>query len=316
MEERLYDGTGAEVPSTEFEPIEHELTLLQTIPAIVFVNDGLTGDDDGESEVAVLAAYEEWYSKLSNADIDAERKSMNPTRYTVDMDNRSTQNLSSSAGAYWDLMSDQNLDRPSPTVGLLESSMSYSESLKTTLDRIKTVGYEQIDMPNITLETMVGAITSGKALKAIYWPLIVRCKEKMKMWGPQLRAMVDIIFEGALVYPNCITKYVDVPITPVAHEIVVVQNTPLPEDEIEEKNVDLAEVAAGVMSRKAYMQKWRNLTDDEVEEELEQMAKEREIVDDSIMPPTNNLFGNSNTGNSNTGEDFDEPEEVEDFTEE
>ena len=61
------------------------------------------------------------------------------------------------------------------------------------------------------------------------------------------------------------------------------------------------------------MQKWRNLTDDEVEEELEQMAKEREIVDDSIMPPTNNSFGNSN---SNTEEDFDEPKEVEDFTEE
>lgn len=288
LEERLYNGAGVEVPAEEFEPIEHELTLLQTIPAVIFINDGLTGDDDGESEINTLADYEQWYSKLSNADIDAERKSMNPTRYTVDMDNRSTKHLSSSAGAFWDLMSDQNLDNPAPKVGMLESSMSYSDSLKTTLDRIKTVGYEQIDMPNITLETMVGAITSGKALKAIYWPLIVRCKEKMKMWGPQLCAMVEIIFEGALAYPNCITKYVDMPIVPVAHEIEVLQNTPLPEDEIEEKNVDLAEVAAGVMSRKAYMQKWRGLTDDEVQEELEQMSREREIVDDTIMPPTNN----------------------------
>ena len=167
---------------------------------------------------------------------------------------------------------------------MLESSMGYSESLKTTLDRIKTTGYEQVDVPNVTLETMQGVMTSGKALKAIYWPLIVRCKEKMKMWGPQLRAVVEIIFEGALVYPDCTTKYIDVPIVPVAYEVVVEQNTPLPEDEIEEKNIDLAEVTAQVMSKKAYMQKWRNLTDDEVREELEQMALERQLLEDSALP--------------------------------
>lgn len=291
LEERMYDGTGVEVGTDEFVPTEKQITLMKTIPAVIFLNDGLTGDDKGVSEIEVLQEYEQWYSKLSNADIDAGRKSMNPTRYTVDMDSNSTKNLSSGAGAFWDLMSDQNLDKPSPQVGMLESSMEYSPSLKTTLDRIKTTGYEQIDMPNITLDTMIGNITSGKALKAIYWPLIVRCKEKMKMWSPQLRAVIDIIFEGALVYPNCIEKYVEQPLMPVAYKIVVEQNTPLPEDETEEKNTDLAEVAAGVMSRKTYMQKWRNLTDDEVQAELEQMAIEREIVDDSIMPPTNNSFG-------------------------
>ena len=155
--------------------------------------------------------------------------------------------------------------------------------MKTSLDRIKTVGYEQIDMPNITLETMTGAITSGKALKAIYWPLIVRCKEKMKMWGPQLGKMVEILIQGALQYPNTITKYVDYQMTPVAYEISISQNTPLPEDEIEEKNMDLSEVQSNVMSKKAYMKKWRGLTDDEVEAELIQMAKEREILEDAVM---------------------------------
>lgn len=298
VEEHLYDGAGVEVSSDEFEPVEKQATLMHTIPAVVFINDGLTGDDKGESEVEALAEYEQWYSKLSNADIDAERKGMNPTRYTVDMDNRSTKHLSSGAGAFWDLMSDQNLDKPSPQVGVLESSMGYSSSLKTTLDRIKTTGYEQIDMPNITLETMVGAITSGKALKAIYWPLVVRCKEKMKMWGPQLRRVIDIIFEGALAYPNCIEQYVDQPLSPVAYEPVVVSNTPLPEDEMEEKQMDLSEVQANVMSKKAYMQKWRALTDDEVEAELEQMAKEREILDDSAMMPQP-LKDDQTTPNSN-----------------
>lgn len=285
LEERMYDGAGREVSAEEFEPTEQQPTKLATIPAVVFLNDGLTGDSKGESEIDLLQDYEQYYSKLANGDIDAERKTMNPTRYAIDMDQRSTKGLSSSAGAFWDLQSDQNLDHPAPKVGMLESAMNYSEALKTSLDRIKTVGYEQVDMPNITLETMTGAITSGKALKAIYWPLIVRCKEKMKMWGPKLRQLAEIVFEGALVYPNTITKYVDTPLVPVAHEIHVEQNTPLPEDELEERNMDLAEVAAQTMSKKSYMKKWRGLTDDEAQEELEQIALERQIIDDNTVMP-------------------------------
>jgi hypothetical protein len=161
--------------------------------------------------------------------------------------------------------------------------MNYSSALKTTLDRIKTTAYEEIDMPNVTLESLQGTITSGKGLKAIYWPLIVRCKEKMKMWGPQLRKMVDIIIEGAMVYPNCIESYTDDKIIPVAYEVKVEQNTPLPEDEAEEKNLDLSEVDSQVMSKKAYMMKWRGLTDEEATEELQQIALERQIIEDAAF---------------------------------
>ena len=288
----MYDGAGRLLEQVT----EYQETLMPMIPAVIFVNDGLTGEDDGESEIELLQDYEEYYSKLSNADIDSERKSMNPTKYTVDMESNSTKNLSTAAGAFWDLGSDQNLDKPNPQVGILEPAMNYSEALKTSLDRIKTTGYEQIDMPNITLESMQGAITSGKALKAIYWPLIVRCKEKMKMWGPQLRALVNIIIQGAMVYPNCITQYVNEPISPVDYEISVEQNTPLPEDEVEERNMDLAEVESKTMSRKAYMKKWRRLTDDEVQEELAQIALERQMIEDSSfsMSGDNPPYSNPN----------------------
>ena len=282
LEEILYDGAGAQLEVVT----EYQETLMPMIPVSIFINDGLTGEESGESEIDCLQGYEQWYSKLSNADIDAERKSMNPIRYAIDMETNSTKKLSSSAGSFWDLQSDQNLDNPAPSVGMLESSMSYSDSLKTSLDRIKTVGYEQIDMPNITLESMQGAITSGKSLKAIYWPLIVRCKEKMKMWGPQLSTLVNIILQGAMVYPNCIAQYTNDAIVPVDYEIKIEQNTPLPEDEIEEKNMDLSEVESKAMSRKAYMKKWRGLTDDEVNEELEQIALERQLLEDSSFTGT------------------------------
>ncbi len=299
LEENVYNGAGELVE----EVSKKQPTLLKFIPAAIILNDGLSGEILGESEVELLMYDEEWYSKLSNADNDAQRKSMNPTKYTVDMEGNSTKDLSTAAGAYWDLGSDQNLENPKPMVGLLEPQMHYSEALKTTLDRIKTTAYEQVDVPNITNESLIGMITSGKALKAIYWPLIVRCKEKMKVWGPALSAMSQIIIEGSMVYPDCIKKYTNDIVKPVAYEISVEQNTPLPEDENEEKTINLAEVEAFVMSKKSYMKRWYNLTDQEVDDELKQIATEREILEDSAMG-LNNGFNGDNQIISMDSEDF------------
>lgn len=309
LEEVLYDGAGKELEVMT----EYQETLMPMIPVSIFINDGLSGEDKGESEIEILQDDESWYSKLSNADIDAQRKSMNPTKYTVDMESNSTKGLSTAAGAFWDLGSDQNLDKAHPQVGLLEPSMNYSSSLDTTLKRVKKSAYNQIDMPDI--EEVQATVTSGKALKAIYWPLIVRCKEKMKMWGPQLRNMIDIIIQGAMVYPNCIEKYTDDVISPVAYEVSIVGNLPIPEDEIEEKNMDLAEVESKTMSRKAYMKKWRGLTDDEVQEELEQIALERQMLEESSFAVSSETepYPSGGTGNQDEPEDdIDDP--ADDFT--
>lgn len=305
LEEILYDGAGAEIEVVT----EYQETLLDEIPVSIFVNDGLTTEDGGESEIELLNESESWYSKLSNADIDAGRKSMNPTKYTNDMESNSTKNLSTAPGAVWHLGTDQNLDKEHPMVGLLEPGMNYSGPLKTTLERIKMNAYEMVDIPNITLENLQGAVTSGKGLKAIYWPLIVRCKEKMKMWGPQLRKMADIIIKGAMVYPDCVTNYINDLLTPVDYEITVEQNLPLPEDETEEKTMDLSEVDSQVMSRKTYMKKWRNLTDDEVEEELMQIALERQIIDDAAFG-SNNGMDEPYPSDVPTEDDFAEEEEI------
>lgn len=295
LEEKLYDGAGRQIDD-DITP--YQATLLNRIPVAVVLNDGLTGDDNGESEIELLAPFDEWYSKLACGDIDAERKNMNPVVYTVDIDGKSTKNLSRSAGSYWDLISDQNLaDKANAQVGVLESAMSYSDSLAATLDRLKSASYDQVDVPNINLETMVGNITSGKALKAIYWPLIVRCKEKMKMWGPQIRNVVEIIIEGSKVYPNCITQYTNQPLVPVDYEVEVTQNIPIQEDEDEEKQLDLAEINAQTMSRKTYMKKWRGMSDTEVDEELQQIALERQILEESSFPsPLGSMDGDDAEG--------------------
>ena len=297
LEEYIIDGNGFDVEVV----LEKHQTSLSKIPATIVTNDGLTGDMDGESEIDILKDYESWYSKLANSDKDAERKSMNPTRYTVDMSTQSTRNLSSSAGSYWDLQTNQNLDKPQSKVGLLESSMSYSNSLKSTLDRLKMSAYEQVDVPYINLDSMSGQILSGKSLKAIYWPLIIRCQEKMKTWGPMLKRMVGIIIDGALIYSKVAEMHVSEKLAKIPYEVEIMSKTPLPEDENEEKTIDMAEVTSQVLSRKTYMKKWFKMTDDEADAELRQIAEEREILEDTFsgtMPKLKTLTGFDVSGDS------------------
>ena len=291
IEEAIYDGQGTLVE--EITPAR--ATKFTYIPAGVIVNDGLTGDLLGESEIASLKTFEGWFSRLSNADMDAERQGMNPVRWARDMNPESTKNLSIAAGSFWDLQTDQNsADGVTGEVGVLETSMNYTSAITSTLNRIKSSMYDSIDMPDVSPEALKGIVSSGKTLKAIYWGLTVRCDEKMLTWRPAIENIMRIIIEGSKLYPGSASGYVQEPIPDVEFDVRVDNQYPLPEDETEEKTIDLAEVAGQTMSRKAYMKKWRNLTDDEADAELKQIALERELLEDSFVDPT--MMGNKGEG--------------------
>ena len=298
--EEIFDGLGRLVETVYPET----KTRFTFIPAWVIINDGLTGDLIGVSEIDLMDDYESWYSRLAAADMDAERKGMNPILYSIDASPESTKGLSTAAGAYWDLSSDQNqaVDKQAQ-VGVLDRPMTYSTALSTTLDRIKNAMYEAVAVPNVSPEAMKGVVTSGKTLKAIYWDLIVRCNEKMLAWRPALEFLVECIIEGVRLYPEVAKMYIDDPLPDRVYTPRVDNQYSLPEDEQEEKTTDLAEVAALTMSKKSYMKKWRGLTDDEADEELKQIAIERQLLEDNFsMPPTSG---------ENTGNPAEEQEETE-----
>lgn len=293
--EEIYDGMGVLVETVTPDTV----TRFDFIPARVITNDGLTGDLMGESEIDYLSEYESWYSRLASADMDAERKGMNPIRYSIDASPESTKGLSISAGAFWDIASDQNsaIDRPAQ-VGVLDSPMSYSGALQTTLNRVKNAAYEQVAVPNVSPEALQGVVSSGKTLKAIYWDLIVRCDEKMLAWRPALQFIAKCIIEGVRLYPKAGQFYIQDSLPDEEYTIRVDNQYSLPEDEAEEKQIDLAEVTAQTMSRRSYMKKWRNLTDEEAEDELRQIAREREMLEDAFEMPR----GGTGTPTDNSGE--------------
>lgn len=279
LNEAIYDDK-AQVVRTLYE--NYELEGFTQIPVVIVTNDGLLEEIRGVSDVEKLFGYEELYSMLANADLDALRLGMNPIKYTVDMTNESTGTLPIGPGAYWDLWAnwEQNDGHASPQVGLLEQDNKYSEALDTSLERIKASMYDELDIPDVTLSTLQGTITSGKALKAIYWGLIVRCEEKMKTWGPSIVKIAEIIIEGAKLNPAITARYLDgETITSVAYRIEVESNYPLPEDDAEEQELDMAKVTNQVMSRKSYIKRWGNLSEKEADEELEQIILEEASIE-------------------------------------
>lgn len=259
--------------------------LLKRIPAYIILNDGLLSDTKGVSDIMEIAEPESVYSRISNCDIDAVDQNMNPTKYTVDMDENSTSGLVVGPGAYWDLHSDQASNEVHPGVGVIAPSMEHSEPVKATLARIKTMMYDALEIPDITTENLQGIVSSGKTLKAIYWPLIVRCDEKMKTWAPALRFMAEMIIEGSRLYPKSAAVY-EVGDLPSAQYTIDADNAyPLPEDEEDEKSIDIMEVNAQLMSRRSYMEKWRGMTATESEEELRRIAEETNLLENGGMTP-------------------------------
>lgn len=280
--EGIYNGSGELVETV----VPETKTNFTYIPAGVIVNDGLLGDVNGESDINSLESYESMFSKLSNSDIDAERKSMFPVVWARDMNPTTTKNLSTAPGSFWDLQTDQNANEGTVgEVGVIESHMSYSETLAGTLNRLTQVMHDELDVPDVTSETLKGVITSGKTLKALYWPLLVRCDEKMLSWKPAIEKIVKCLIDGVFLYPAATAKYMRGELEQVDYIIEVNNQYPLPEDEESEKVIDMQEVNNQVLSRKSYMMKWHDMTSDEADNELKQIAAEREILENSYTNP-------------------------------
>lgn len=284
--EELYDGNANLLETL----VEDTATNFTYIPVAIVINDGLSGDPFGVSEVESLIDSESWYNKLSNKDIDSLRKGTDQITYAIDADPRTTKGLSRAPGAFWDLATDPAKDGKIAQVGTLENPMSYASALDSTLQRLKADMNEQLDVPDTTGDALQGVITSGKTMQAIYWGLITRCNEKMLDWTPAFEGMAEYILDGCKLYPEIAKMYVDDPI--VDDYMIEVENSyPILQDETEEKANDILEVNSKLMSRRTYMKKWRNLTDKDVDVELKQIMEESSMLEqENFLPDEGGQF--------------------------
>ena len=245
--EGIYDGNGKLV-----EGVESRNTGLDFIPCRVILNDGLTGDLRGESDVEEIMESQMTYNRLKSDDLDALRFNMFPQRVAVDADGASLENMVIAPGSLIDLMTDpaRGDDGRSASLEMLEPSFSYDDRFEHALNRIKQDMFDMLGVPNVSPDQLRGIAQSGRTLRALYWELEERCEERWTVWGPALEWMcrsllkMDSIYNGGELPPEG------------DYRIAVEHLYPIFEDEEAERELDLREVEAGVRSAESYRQKW------------------------------------------------------------
>ena len=196
LNEAFYNGYGQLI-----ETLAVNVDLkLSGIPAYVILNDGLSGDLKGESDIEELLDNAMAYNKLASEDIDALRKGMNRIIYGVDVDPKASEKFKLKPGAYWDVATDITADGKQAQINTIATDFGYDARMENTLNRVKSDMHEVLNIPMINNADMVGMMTSGKTMKALYWQLITRCEEKMKSWKPALEWMIADILEMVEVY--------------------------------------------------------------------------------------------------------------------
>lgn len=272
LTEGVYNGHGDPVPGEHL--IENQVLQINFIPAYVILNSGLTGDLKGQSDVEDIKSNAVQYNKLSSIDIDTLIKGMNQIITLTDVEPDCFDYLANKAGAVWDLKTAKTAkDSARAVVNTIEANFGYSERIDKCVTGIKTDMHDLMSIPFITIEDLQGAITSGKGMEALYWKQIIRCKEKWADWKPALQWMIKAILE--LTETFGIAKLPSIDSVRVSAEI----RFPLPQDTEKEKEEDANDVSNGVMSKKRYLMKWHNMTEEEAEAELIQIQKEASMLD-------------------------------------
>lgn len=283
LNETTHDGRG-NIVSIEYENYD---TGLDFIPVIIVTNGGLTGETEGVSDVKRLWHNQDAYNRLTSDDIDALKFQMFGQDVFTDASEDSLKNIKIAPGALIDLQTDQAqaFEGRQAKVERLESKFSYKDKFADTVERIKNDMYDTLDIPNVNLEQLRGVVQSGKSMKAIYWNLMAVCDEDWTEWGPALEQMVDYIFRMVDIY----NLYGARNIARYETTLSIERYYPIQEEENDQKRIDMEEVVHEVRSRRSYMKKWGEYED--IDSELEQIQKERVMLQDSYTQDLLNDLG-------------------------
>lgn len=269
LTEGVYDGNGRIVEESH----AGEDTGLDFIPVYVIINDGLTGDMTGESDVRELLDNQDSYNRLRSDDMDALRFNMFPMRIFRDASQETMDAVKIAPGAVVDAQTD-------PASGsqvdckILETQFGYDARIEHTLDRTKGDMYEALSVPNVSPDQLKNFVTSGKTMKALYWGLTCRCEEKWNTWDAALIFMVDALLRMAKAYGVAT-------LPEVKYTVSIDHRYPIPDDEETERQSDMQEVAQHVRSRKSYIDKWQPEASSGAE--LEQIVREERMMGDEYQ---------------------------------
>ena len=267
LNEGIYDGFGRLLSGGEDTD-----TGLDFIPCYVVINDGLTGDMMGESDVEELIDLQNAYNRLNSDDADALKFNMFPQTVATDVKAETLEAMRISPGALVDLQTDPAMEGGQAKLDKLESSFSYSERFEAAINRTKNDMFDLLSVPNVSLEQLKGLMQSGKSMKALYWELITRCEDKWASWEPALEWLGMTVLKVAAAYQGL--TFPDDTAVHVEHLY------PILEDDFDEMANDQQEVIHQLRSKKSYIEKWGIAPDSDAE--LRQIKTEQALFDESF----------------------------------
>ena len=280
LNEGVYDGYGRLT-----EGGQDADTGLDFIPCYVVINDGLTGDMMGESDVEELIDLQNAYNRLNSDDADALKFNMFPQTVATDVKAESLEAMRISPGALVDLQTDPaTMGSGQAKLDKLESSFSYSERFEAAINRTKNDMFDLLSVPNVSLEQLKGLMQSGKSMKALYWELITRCEDKWASWEPALEWLGMTVLKMATAYQGLSF--------PEDTSVHVEHLYPILEDDFDEMANDQQEVIHQLRSRMSYMKKWGVAPDPNAE--LRQIKVEETLFSDAFAALDNSEFGMRN----------------------
>ena len=303
----------------EGESIQVELreewnTMLTQLPCKVIFNDGLTGDIRGASDIKDLMDMATDYNKTVSDYRDALRFKMFEQPVFIDADSTSLQNIKIAPNAIIDLKSDPTLGDGSSSSSIakaqmLSSTFNFQPAADAYLERLKKDMYECMDQP--LPESLVN-VASGKALRMLNDDLISRCEEKWQEWDEAILWLLDLI-ETVVVEGGYYKDLPNIECMSLETTCVLNHNYPIPDDEVETKEIAIKEVEAQVRSHQSYIREFGS--QNEADKEFEEILEEVDMINQSNNAMTG-LDGMDGAGQMDSEDDTqeDDTEDNEDDT--
>lgn len=296
-------------------------TGLSQIPAHVILNEPLTNDVYGTSDVKDLVTIADNMNKTISDLRDALRFRMFEQPVIVDGSTKSIQGIKIAPNALIDLKTDISSGIGSggssrqASVTSISSNFNFLPSVQYYLDEAKRTMYELMDQP---LPEKVQSAPSGIAMQFLFYDLMSRCDSKWVEWDSAIEWLVSMIEE--------ILEKVSVNIEPLPENLksawqeittlTINHNYPLPADEQAKRQTAMQEVQTSVRSHQSYIEEFsRNENaEDEWSRILEEAAQLEELSSGAMLQLAEKE--SQITEGTNNGEDEENETETPEGTEE
>ena len=295
---------------TQVELHEEWNTGLTQLPCKVIFNDGLTGDIRGASDVKDLMDMATDYNKTVSDYRDALRFKMFEQPVFIDADSSSLAGIKIAPNSIIDLKSDPTLGDGSSSTSvakaqMLSSTFNFQPAADAYLERLKKDMYECMDQP--LPESLVN-VASGKALRMLNDDLISRCEEKWQEWDEAILWLLDLI-ETVVVEGGYYKDLPNIECMSLETTCVLNHNYPIPDDEVETKEIAIKEVEAQVRSHQSYIREFGS--QNEADKEFQEILDEVDQINQSNNAMAG-LDGMDGAGQMDTEQDDTQEDDTED----